>query len=132
MRKKAFTLIEVLIATVVIVISLLGSLSLFNQGTALVSNIKEDSVVTYALQEQMELIRRTSFDAIITNYPVATNFNTAGFAALISPVGIVTLDYPFANNQIVRVTLRLSWQSANNRTMTKSIATYVTKGGIGG
>lgn len=134
-KDKAFTLIEVMVATIVIVVSLLGTLSLFNREASLVTVVKDESIVTYAIQEQIELIRRTSYADVITAYSSPTSFSTAGFAFLSNPSGTITLDYPFGavspNDKIVRVNISLSWLSANNRPKTKTIATYVADGGMG-
>jgi prepilin-type N-terminal cleavage/methylation domain-containing protein len=134
-KTQAFTLIEILVAVLVITVAILATLSLFSRGAALVSTLRENTVANYALQEQIERVRRTSFADVLTDYPVPTSFNPPGFAFLDSPTGLVTVDYPFGTtspgNNIVRVTVTVSWRSSGNRLMTKSTATYVTEGGMG-
>jgi len=133
---KAFTLIEILIASVVILVAILGFFSLFSRGTELVSSIRGNLIATYALEEQMELIRRTSFSDIVSNYSAPSNFSASGFTLLSNPTGTITVDYPFGsgspNDKIIRVSATVSWVTTAGAVKNKTIATYVTEDGMGG
>ncbi|MDD5745839.1 MAG: type II secretion system protein [Candidatus Omnitrophica bacterium] len=140
-KHQGFTLIELLMTTVIVGIALLGIASAFTKGTSYLSDMKERSVAAYAVQEQMEIIRSTSFDNILVSFPAGstTPFTLgadSGFSRLTSPVGSVTVDYPFGasspNDNIIRVTVTVTWASSGGRIMSKSAATMVTRNGISG
>jgi len=135
-NKRAFTLIEILMTTVILGVALLAIASAFSRGTSMVTLLKEESVAAYAVQEQMEVIRRTSFSNVLILYFPNANFNTAGLGFLNNSSGAVLVDYPFGvatpNDRIIRVTATVTWTSANGRVRTKSGTTFVTDGGING
>jgi len=136
---RGFTLIELLLTTVIVGVSLFGVITVFSKGAAFINDMKLTTVADYSVQEQMEVIRTMSFSDILSEYPVGVNsFSSpvSGFSRLTSPVGTVTVDYPFGssspNDNIIRVTVTVTWTSSSGRQMSKSSATMVTRGGING
>ncbi len=139
-KRRGFTLIELLMTTVIVGIALLGIASAFSRGTAYLSDMKDRAVASFAVQEQLEIIRSTSFDNILAAYPPSAAHSFAapvsGFSRLQNPAGTVTVDYPFGaaspNNNIIRVTVTVTWTSGGGRQMSKSAATMITRSGISG
>lgn len=133
-KSKAFSLIELMVAMMVMGASLAGVLMLFSKGSVFIVQIESNDMVIGMLEEQVELIRQTHFDDIITNFFPTSTFNSTGFIQLDNPVGQITVDYPFGstapNDLIIRVTVTLSWDSDSGRTLSKSLVTYVTSGGM--
>lgn len=133
-RSRGFTLFEILLTILLIGGSLLGVASLFSRGMGMVSELREQSVAAYALQEEMELIRRTGFGAIVTS---AFTPDPARFSCLNNSTGTRVVDYPLPNTTtnytlFKRVTLTLRWNSSGGRQVTKQLVTYITSGGISG
>lgn len=133
-KNKAFSLVELLVAMVVMGAALGGVLMLFSKGSMFIAQIKSNDVVIDILEEQIEQIRFLEFDDIITNFFPTSTFNSIGFNQLDNPSGQIIVDYPFGsttpNDQIIRVTVTLSWDSSSGMTLSKSLVTYISKGGI--
>ncbi len=132
-REKGFTLIETLITTVIVSVSMLAVASCFSKGLMLTTIIKENAVAACALQEQIEILREWSFNDVVTAYFPQNNFNSASLALLPSSTGKITVDYPIlSSNMIIRVNAFVEWKSANGRKKTKSAVTMITSGGLEG
>ncbi|MCG2713212.1 MAG: prepilin-type N-terminal cleavage/methylation domain-containing protein [Candidatus Omnitrophica bacterium] len=133
-KNRAFSLVEVLVAMVVMVATLGGVFMLFSKGSMLIAQIASNDLVIDILEEQVELIRETEFDDIITNFFPKSTFSSTGFVHMDNPLGEIVIDYPFGssipNDKIIRVTVTLIWDSSLGRTLSKSLVTYITKGGI--
>jgi len=134
--KNGFTLIEILISTLVFSVALMAIAFSLSRGSGLASEIKESSIAAHALQEQMELIRRTNFNNILAAYFPSANFNAAGFNFLNNALGTITVDYPYGtsspDDMIIRVTVTVSWTSVSGRQKQRSMVTLVTSDGISG
>lgn len=133
-NSKAFSLIELLVAMVVMGASLGGVLMLFTKGSMFISQIESNDMVVDILEQQIESIRQSGFDDIISNFPHTSTFNSTGFIQLDNPAGQIVVDYPFGstapNDRIIRVTVTLRWDSSSGRTLSKNLVTYITKGGL--
>lgn len=130
---KGFTLVEILVSVIIVAVALTGIAVSLIRSASFITEMKERSTVAYALQEQMEIIRTTSFSDLQTAYPdgVSVAFTATGFARLNSPAGTVVADYPISS-EIMRITLTITWSSSGGRTLSKSMVTYVTDGGLTG
>ena len=131
-KNKGFTLVEILMAIIVMGTSLMGVLMLFSKGTMFISQVQSNDLVVDLLEEQIELIRQTEFSTIITT-PTAA-FTSSEFTQLSNPVGQILVDYPygitFPNDRIVRVTVTITWVSSLGQSLTRSMVTYITDEGI--
>ena len=134
--QRGFTLIETMVSALIIGIALLGIASFFSNGTAYLSDMKERAVAAYAVQEQLEVIRGMSFDAIVSTYFPSQVFTASGFVNLNSATGTITVDYPFGSaspqNNIIRVTATVRWMAQAGVWRTKAAATMITRDGISG
>ncbi|MCK4244217.1 MAG: hypothetical protein KAX20_01180 [Candidatus Omnitrophica bacterium] len=125
--KKGFTLIEITLTILIIIIISIGIVSIFSYGFGISTETREIFIATQAAQEEMELIRDMAFNNI-----VGGTFTTPGFAHLANPVGTVTVDdtYIAGEDDIKKVTVTVSWTSAQGRSSTKSLVTLITREGI--
>ena len=131
---EAFSLIELLVAMVVLGTALGGVLLLFSKGSIFIAQVESNDVVIDILEEQAETLRQTEFDDIVANFYPTSNYNSNGFIQLNNPLGRIIIDYPFGsappNDSIIRATISLSWDSSSGTTLTKRLVTYITKGGL--
>ncbi len=126
-KNRGFTLVEILMTMIIFSISLFGILMLFSKGTMFISEVHGNDIVVNLLEEQMELIRQNQFSAIIA---LPSTFTLPGFTQLGNPKGYIVVDTPpgvvIPSNLIVRVTVTITWDSS----LSRSLVTYVTYGGI--
>ena len=127
LEKKGFTLIEVLSATLILTVALLGVASSFSRGSVFISEIRERYVATQAAQEEIELIRDMSFNNILA---LGSSFTAAGFSSLNTPTGTVIVDDPYSDSNIRRVTVTVDWISSRGRNLSRNLVTLVTREGI--
>lgn len=103
--KRGFTLIEIMISFIVILITMLGLLNLTAQVTAVsVKNTIRDEGIKVA-EEIMTQQRALPYDNIVTNTPANITRNLRNFSVTYSPTVSVT---PYANAKTIDVTVR--WQ----------------------
>jgi Tfp pilus assembly protein PilV len=125
--KPGFSLLESLIASILLGAILFSLAAAFFGGLALIDSGREVSIATASATEEMERIRDMSYSAILALGPT---FNSPGLALLGNAVGAVTIDNPLGAADIRRVTVRVSWNAKNGRNMTRSLVTLVTRRGI--
>jgi len=128
--RRGFTLVEVMISSILLGACLIVIGASFVSGLSFIPNIREISIATMAAQEQLEINRNRSLDQIIAlgaNY----NFTTPQLNQLNSAVGTVTIDNPFGNNNIRRITATVTWNTSSSGTaVTRQLATLVTRRGL--
>lgn len=73
-HRKAFTLVETLVAVAILMISIAGPLVVANKGLVAAMYAKDQSVATFLAQEGMELIRNMKDQAIYTDTNGFSNF----------------------------------------------------------
>lgn len=125
--KRGLTLVEALVATLILSIVIVGVVALFAKTRDFLSQIKENSIANNTLNERLEEIRGMDYTSILA---LGTTFTAAGFSQLKSATGSVTVDDPFSKSDIRRITLTVSWTSAQGRAKSKSLAMLVTNKGI--
>ena len=127
---RGFTLIETLIAIVVISTSLIGNLMMLTRGTALGTQGYELMIAQGALQEQIERIRGLNVAQVNalhnTNFTVAALANSQGTISVSDALAAGTPN----GGQLRRVTVQLEWDEAGGRTVTQETATFVTWRGL--
>ncbi|MFC1590219.1 hypothetical protein ACFL42_01855 [Candidatus Omnitrophota bacterium] len=126
-NRKAFTITEALLATVIVGLAVVPIGMLFYVGYSYVGQVRETSIAMQAIQEEVETIRNMDYDDILA---IGSDFEGAGFGRLEDAVGEVVIDDPLGEANIRRVTVTVSWTSTVGREMSKSMATLVTNGGI--
>ena len=140
--QKAFTLVEVAIASGLAGIMFLAGMSGFSSGFSGVKLDREESRATQILLEKTEMLRLYNWDEITGNDPttyVPTNFtapffprtnNSNGGFTYTGTVSMVTA--PMASsysNDIKLATIKLSWRSGNVM-RARSMITYVSRYGL--
>jgi len=127
---QGLTLVEVLIAVFILGVVMVGTVATFAKCNVFIAEMRQHSIATKALNEAMEEIRGMTFAQILS---LDSNFSTSGLGQLDDPDAActLTLDDPFSDANIRRVTLALNWTSPQGRALTKRFAALVTPDGVG-
>ena len=140
-RLMAFTMLEVMLAMLVISVTFAGFYLCLSQGFATTETSREDMRATQLLQQQMEIIRLYTWNQI-----KATGFIPATFTAPFNAVGIQSSNAPvytgyititnapmsesYATNHVL-VTVVLQWNSGNgNQSHSRQMSTIVSQYGL--
>src|SRR5262245_59545872 len=108
--EQGTSFVEMLLATLILLIVIVGIITLFSKSTVMANEIREHSIVNSALNERMEEIRNMDYDDILT---LASTFSTTGFDQIKNATGSMTLTNTFNNDNIRKVTLTVNWTSSN-------------------
>ncbi|MDO9464051.1 MAG: prepilin-type N-terminal cleavage/methylation domain-containing protein [bacterium] len=133
---RGFTLIETMIAILILSVGLIGLFTAFSNGPATIRRTAEISTATKIAQDAMEIIRDSSF-ATITGWGTFSNQDftaitgnaTQGLANLNSGVVLLSIS-DFIDSNIKQVSITVQWAGAQGQTFSRSITTLVTNGGI--
>src|SRR5438093_3646066 len=79
-RHRAFTLVEVMLAVVIVGVEFVSLYVAISQGFAVVQSARENLRATQIMQEQVEIIRVLDWDKITTT-PSPWNFNASFYPA---------------------------------------------------
>ena len=124
-REAGFSLVEVLIAMVVLGIILLTLISVFAFGYNLIARTQQTALATQVCQAELERIRGLTFDSLAS---LTTTFTDAKLAGLISGQGLRAVEAgPGAD--IKKLTLSITWKF-RGQSMRKDIVTYITRMGV--
>lgn len=109
MQRDGFTLLELMIAAVVLVAALLGLLGVFTGCFGLNETARNLTIAINGAQEKMEEIRNADFGTI-TNY--SGPFNISGLDGM----GRVDAIYvPGTNNSLIDIRVVICWRQGRNR-----------------
>ena len=138
--RRAFTLIEVMVASALGGIMFLAALAGFSSGFQGIQLDRENSRAAQILLEKTELVRLYNWNQITggdTNIYIPTNFTapfypdgSSGGVTFTGTVGITTVSLPVTySNDMRAITISLTWKS---RTMvrTRSTTTYISRFGL--
>lgn len=125
--EQGATLVEVLISVMILSVVIVGTVALFARCSVFAAEIKNHAIVNNALNEEMEVIRGLAYSSITS---LSSTFTGTGFSLLHNATGTATVDDPFSNSDIRRVTLTVSWNTPQGKSMTKSLTAYFTNSGI--
>jgi len=125
--RNGFTLVELLVAALILYIGVMGISLSFNNGILYTTRVREVSIAVNAAQAEIEMLRNTAFSQIVS-YSVPgsrlpTGLSNATISVLVDP-------YLYAGMKRITVTVR--WRSYLGKSLQKSLATVVTEGGISG
>ncbi len=125
--EQGVTFVEMLFSVFILSIVIVGTIALFAKCDVFATEIKEHAIVKSALNERMEEVRAMGYSSITS---LSSTFTSAGFTQLHNASGSATVDDPFSDTNIRRVTLTVSWSSPQGKSLTKSLAAYFTNSGI--
>ncbi|GEM_PF-4659475 len=133
---QGFTLIETMIAVLILSIGLIGLFTAFSNGPATIRRTAEISTATKVAQDAMEIVRDSSFATITgwgtfsnQDFTTTTGNATQGLANLNSGVALLSIS-DFIDSNIKQVSITVQWAGAQGQTFSRSITTLVTNGGI--
>jgi prepilin-type N-terminal cleavage/methylation domain-containing protein len=124
-KKGGFTLIEVMITILLLTVVLSAILSCFVQGFDILMRMKQMTVATQGIQNELELIRTMHYSDILS---MDNSFTNDSFSYLDNSSGIINLE-DSVGAEIKKLTVSVTW-TYRGRQMRKEIVTYVTKKGI--
>ncbi len=124
-KKDGFTFIEVLITMLILGVVLIALLSCFIYGFSILSRMRQMTIATQSIQEELELIRNMPFNNILG---LDNSFTNEGLSLLENSSGIISLE-DSVGDDIKKLTVSVLW-SHRGRHMRRDVVTYVTKKGI--
>lgn len=124
-RRTGFSLIEVIVAMMVLAIMLLTLISVFIYGFGAVSRIRQTTLATQITQEQMEYIRNLTYAQITA---LGTTFTNDKLSRLVNGQGVRAVEAGLGDD-IKKVSVGVTW-SYRGQTLRKDIVTYMTRLGI--
>jgi prepilin-type N-terminal cleavage/methylation domain-containing protein len=124
-QEGGFSLIEVLVAMLVLGIMLLTLISVFIYGYNVISRSTQVAMATQICQEQVELIRNMSFDTIAA---LGTTFTNSKLSRLINGQGAQAIEAGVGND-IKKLTVSVTW-NYRGQSLRKDVVTYVTRMGV--
>jgi prepilin-type N-terminal cleavage/methylation domain-containing protein len=124
-KKGGFTLIEVLVTMMILAVVLTALLSCFIQGFDILTRMKQMTIATQSIQNELELIRSMHYNDILS---LDDTFTNDSLSYLENSSGIIDLE-DSVGAEIKKLTVSVTW-IYRGRQMQKEIVTYVTKKGI--
>ena len=134
-NKKGFSLVEALIASVIMAIGLFAVITAVYLQTAILNENREQTIATLTAQGEIENIRGMKFSDILA----LTSFDkddAPGLAYLHygsgDGKGDINVDSAgfISDSHIKKVSVTVTWDSINGKTLHKTMATLVTENGI--
>jgi prepilin-type N-terminal cleavage/methylation domain-containing protein len=124
-RSAGFSLVELLLAMVVLAIMLLTLISVFIYGYNVIARSKQLAVATQVCQAEVERIRGLSFDSLSG---LGSTFTDPKLAGLISGQGFRTVQAD-AGSDIRKLTVSVAW-TFRGVAMRKDVVTFITRNGV--
>jgi prepilin-type N-terminal cleavage/methylation domain-containing protein len=124
-KEGGFTLIEVLITLMMLAVVLTALLSCFIQAFDILTRMKQMTIATQSIQNELELIRSMHYSDILS---LDDTFTNDSLSYLENSSGIIDLE-DSVGAEIKKLTVSVTW-IYRGRQMQKEIVTYVTKKGI--
>lgn len=125
-----FTLLELSVALVVLMVGVLGVIQLYQFGLGKVRALNEAAVARTLVQNEIEYLRSVPFSEL-------ADVNAASFVGqpldktgLVNPVGSVTIrDYPGLEGKLKEVTITLRWHGDVGRAIEERAVTLIAARG---
>jgi Tfp pilus assembly protein PilV len=130
-RQAGFTLIEAMLASMILILSLVSVLALGARGFQYIGDMRSWARSSQVLQQKMEDIRLVT---VWTNVWALNNttFTDSSLPGMVydGTVVISSYDPPYPTNYAACVTLTVTWTNSANRALTNRISTFVCKNGL--
>ncbi len=134
--RNGFTLVETMIAILILSVGLFGLFTAFSNGPAVIRRTADISTATKIAQDAIEIVRDSSFAAITgwgtfsnQDFTTVTGNTTQGLANLNSGQVLLSVS-DFIDSNIKQVSITIQWVGAQGQTFSRTITTLVTNGGI--
>ncbi len=124
-RRRGFSLIEVMIAMVVLGIILLTLISVFVYGYNVIARTKQLAIATQVCQAEVERIRNLAFDSLTG---LGSSFTDPKLSALINGQGVRVLESG-AGADMRKLTVSVAW-TYRGQPMRKDLVTFITREGV--
>lgn len=127
--ERGFTLVEVMISATLCLIGVTAIGVALDNGILISADNRGRQYALNALREEVEIVRDMDFDDFLAQSTSST-FTNAQLTKLRSGSGTRSMATTAMGTDIRKLTLSVSWTGRNNRTLTESLTTYVTRIGI--
>ena len=124
-REDGFSLLEVLLTTMIMAVALVALLSIFIYGFHLLMKMNQVALAIQCVQEETELIRTKTYDEILS---LGSSFTHDNLSLLDNGTGILALESS-EGDDIKKLTVSVTWDFKGNQ-MRKDIATFITREGV--
>ena len=121
LKKRGFTLLEVLLATVVISVGVIALVSAFSSGLSVSTNVENMDLALDIARANMEMVKNKSFINIDTDAEISSLVSNLGFSNF-----TVTADVAEGQNPM-QVDVTVSWNvkgGQTSQTMTTLVTNY--------
>jgi len=122
---EGFSLIEVMIAMVILGIMLMTLISVFVYGYNVIARSKQLAAATQICQSEIERIRGLSFDALSG---LSSTFTDPKMSSLINGQGVRVVEAG-AGSDILKLTVSVAW-TYRGRPLRKDVVTFITRMGV--
>ena len=122
-RERGFTLLEILIALILLMMGVLSTVYLVSQGIAVTNDTESTEQALALAQQRMEALRSGAFAAIV-NEPRAAVAGWVNFDRQVA-VSATPVPPPATNAQIRQVVVTVFWPTTGGE-QNLSITTYIT------
>jgi len=131
--QRGMTLIEAMIATMILVPAIIAILQTYMQVTYLSELTKERNIALSHIASVAEAIRCTPFNHVLNNFPNATTDGPAGnsYAALAGGYTLkeehIVVTYNNTSSDPLEILVALTWQDMNRRQHRQYLTTMRTR-----
>jgi len=124
--KRAFTLIEIIMAMAIMAVGIIGVVRLLPVGLRASKSSEMISKAAFLAQKQLEQLKLAGFDALIEDTPSVPLEGEEGNYSWQAEISEVSLAGLMSSEDIRQLTLIVSWQQTG-RTQSETFATYIAK-----
>lgn len=125
---KGLTLIELMIVSFVLAVTIGALLVVFANALNQIVLSKELSIATDDLRDVMETLKATPFANLVTQYPNGSSISAGVIGGFILTNEVITVNYPNGINvDPLEVSVTVTWLSKDKRTRTQTFNTLLTR-----
>ncbi len=128
-NKGAFTLVEVVIAMVILTLTVASSLIAMRTGFSIIESARDNTLASQILQSEMENLRLKSWEKLVV-LPDGEFDLEDGFMETVGHRFVCLRTVNKAKPNLIEITLRVEWKSVGGRTMSREYSTFFSKSGL--